>query len=148
VTCLAATLVLGGLRAFATTCCDEEARVPTCADDRAIRLAKGAHATITITVYDETDTLVDLTDHGVSFRVKLAVTDAVPLIAATVGDGITLLAQTGDTLGQAEIAIVPADTAAMDPGLYVYEVRVTEPAPGSEIHSVIRPSDLVLEAEV
>jgi hypothetical protein len=148
VTCLAATLVLGGLRAFATTCCDEEARVPTCADDRTIRLAKGAHWTITITVYDETDTLVDLTNHGVSFRVKQAVTDPTALINKSVGSGVTLLTQSGDTLGQAEIAGVPADTAAMDPGLYVYEVRVTEPAPGSEIHSVIRPSDLVLEAEV
>jgi hypothetical protein len=84
----------------------------------------------------------------VSFRVKQAVTDPTALINKSVGSGVTLLTQSGDTLGQAEIAGVPADTAAMDPGLYVYEVRVTEPAPGSEIHSVIRPSDLVLEAEV
>lgn len=121
---------------------------PSCADDRVIRLAKGAHALITVTVYDETDTLVNLDNHSMSFRVKVALGDVSAVINKTVGSGITLLAQSGDTLGQAEVDITPADIAALDPGLLVYEIRVVEPAPGSRIHSVIRPSDLVLEAEV
>jgi hypothetical protein len=148
VTCLVATAAQGGLVAFATTCCDEEPRMPTCADDRTIRLSKGAHAIITLTVFDEADERVNLTNHGVSFRVKQTLADASAAIAKTVGSGVTLLTQSGDTLGQAEVEITPADLTAMAPGLYVFEVRVTEPAPGSRIHSVIHPSDLVLDAEV
>jgi hypothetical protein len=149
VTCLAATLQLRAIVAAACLCSsdDEEPVMPTCADDRTLRVARGAHAVIRLTFWDEDDARFDLTDHEIRFRVAASLGGAVEL-TRTVGDGIELLTQSGDTIGQADLTLTPAETSSLAVGLHVYEVRITTPSPASIVHSAIEPSDLVVEAEV
>jgi hypothetical protein len=63
---------------------------------------------ITVTVYLD-EALLNLTPYSVTFR---ALRDDGTLITKTLGDGVVLLAQSGATLGQMEITILPADYPA------------------------------------
>lgn len=148
-TCLAAIAATRNFVAGADVCADEDEEpiVPTCSTDRILRVVRGTHVTVRITVYDADDARVDLTGYAMSFRVARELAGAVEF-TKTVGVGITLLTQSGDTLGQAEVALVPADTAALEVGVHRYEVRTTSPTPASEIQSVIPPAEFVVVQEL
>lgn len=118
-----------------------------------IELWKGESRTLTVTVVDpDTGFPVDLSSvdwliAAIEFQVKADVETAdPPAIAKSIGSGITLLAQTGDTLGQAEIELEPADTSTLTAGQYKYDV-VAVFDDGRRTY-VIKPSYLTLNGVV
>lgn len=107
----------------------------------------GSDQTYRITVVDANGVLVDLTGATVYYTVKQAASDAAALIAktsATVTE-IDILAQSGATLGQAEIYLVPADTSALL-GSYLYDVWVEMPS-GLQ-YAIVAPARLKVEAAI
>lgn len=68
---------------------------------------------------------LDLTGASLWFSVRRSLRDADPLIQKTVGVGIVVAAPVS---GLATISLSPADTAALAPGPYVYDVQVKEPS--------------------
>ncbi len=117
-------------------------------NDRVLRVARGEDITFRLTVVNEDDERQDLTGATITFRVKNAITDALAVIGLGVGSGITILDQTdplADTYGQANIVLAGDDTIALDPGVKVYEVRVSL---GGLVSSVVKPDDFVLYQEV
>lgn len=72
----------------------------------------GEDKTFLITVIDSAGNPTDLTPYtALEFEVKPQAGDPDPaLISKTLGSGLTLLAQTGDTLGQAHLKISSVDT--------------------------------------
>jgi len=84
----------------------------------------GDSATYRLTVTDDADARVDLTGAAIEFQVKPTLGGAdPPAIAKAVASGITLLAQSGDTLGQADITISSVDSN-LTPKLYWLDVVV------------------------
>lgn len=69
----------------------------------------GTDRIITATFYDSAGDLEDITGHTINFWAWEEGT-ALEIAKSTGGSGITILAQTGATLGQAQITIEPADT--------------------------------------
>ncbi len=113
------------------------------------QIYKGQSATFRITVTDEDGERFDLTGATLYFRVKLSVTAADPALiakASTTPAQITILAQTGDTLGQAEIYLVPSDTSALNAINYVYDVWLQKS--GGEKQPVVPVSNLVINLPV
>lgn len=89
-----------------------------------VRLVRGEDARLLVTVEDDLTERVDLT--GGTLRAGFATTAGAALaIDKSTPTGIELLAQTGDTLGQAEVVLLPADTSELAPGRYVGEVLLT-----------------------
>jgi hypothetical protein len=81
--------------------------------------------TLTVTRKD-TGARRDLTGATIEFRLKRKTTDDdPPLVWLTVGSGITLLAQSGDTLGQATLDISAAASAPLNVMNHVFTVLVT-----------------------
>jgi hypothetical protein len=100
---------------------------------------KGEDKSYLLTVVDENGDRVDITAFSIEFEVKPAAGDADPAtIAKSVGLGITILAQSGGTLGQAQIDINPSDTNGIAALLYKYDVVVIDTT--AERHVVIPPS--------
>ncbi len=84
---------------------------------------RGETRTLRLTVTDDADARVDLTAAtAIEFQIKSAPGAADPaLVAKALGDGVTLLTQTGETIGQADIVIAQGDTTdatAMPAGVY------------------------------
>lgn len=146
--CLAAEIRLRALTGTAAICNDEDPMPPSCSADRVLRVVQGTDWTVLITVFDADDNRLDLTLYEVTFHVAAAPGSTVLIAKSTTGGGVTRLAQSGDTLGQAEVAGVPADTALLTPAVMSYEVRVVGPTSAPKVESVIRPSDFVLYAGV
>lgn len=93
-----------------------------------LSLVRGESARYLVTITDEDDEPEDLTGATIYWRVKAAASDADPaLIAKSSADAseIDILDQTDpDLLGQCEVYLVPADTAGLTPGSFVFELRV------------------------
>lgn len=103
---------------------------------------RGDAATLRLTVTDDDDARVDLTGATIELQIKTAINGADPAtVSKAIGSGITLLAQAGDTLGQADIAISGADTN-QTPGLFYLDVVVT-PLAGDRQH-VIAPMAITI----
>lgn len=125
-----------------------------------LRIWRGQSRVFRMTVFDvdadePTSQLADF--DSIEFQVKRATGDADPaLIAKTIGAGIELLAQSGDTLGQLEVTIDPIDTAG-DPdamptpttglveGVYKYDLWGII---GERRYLLARPADFVVEDPV
>ncbi|HUS27550.1 MAG TPA: hypothetical protein VMZ53_03550 [Kofleriaceae bacterium] len=114
-----------------------------------IELWKGESRTLTVTVvHPDTGFPVDLSAgtwqiDTLEFQIKSDVEAADPaLVSKSLVGGITLLTQSGDTLGQAEIEIDPADTQSITPGVYKYDVVAV--FTNAKRVFVIKPSDLQL----
>lgn len=94
---------------------------------------------------EETDDPVDLTGATIEFEIKAKAGDDDPaLVHKEIGDGIELLTQSGDTLGQGDFVIDPEDTAALD-GMYMYDLVVVS---GGERRYVIKPSECYIHPVV
>jgi|SRR5688572_2599419 len=107
---------------------------------------RGATKRWTITIRREVDDEpIDITAAtALEFQVKTVPGAAdPPLISKAIGTGVTIQPQTGDTLGQAIIALDGADTngAGTPAGLYHYDVVLVL---GGERHYVIAPSEFWL----
>lgn len=88
-----------------------------------ITIYKGNSKSWILTVKDSTQSPIDITGYTLEFQVKGAVDDADPaLISKSVGSGITILTQSGATLGQAQIDVIPADTANLETRVHYYDV--------------------------
>ena len=88
-----------------------------------LKLFAGESRTYRATITNEAAQPLDLSgDVVLEFQVKQSVGAADPaLISKTIGAGITLLPQTGATLGQVELALLPADTQSLA-GTYAYDL--------------------------
>lgn len=65
---------------------------------------------------------ISLTGAAVTFSIKRYTTDAVAAVTLSIGSGITLLTQSGATLGQATVFLA---ATTLDPGNYIYDVHCT-----------------------
>ena len=83
----------------------------------------GDDKTITVTVYDNDDVVVDITGATITWELSQNV-DSTALISKTVGSGITL---SDPTNGIFTIALDPADTASLS-GRYYHEAEITDAA--------------------
>lgn len=87
-------------------------------------LLAGESRVLRVTVEDETGARINLTGATIEFQVKAALGGADPaLISKFVSSGITILPQSGETVGQADIELLSEDTAALS-GTYYYDVVV------------------------
>jgi len=104
---------------------------------------KGIHWTyrLTATVKD-TGALQDLTGIPLTFAIRRKAGDT-PLVTLTVGSGITLLTQSGGTLGQADFFISGSATNALDAG--VYEATLVGTVSGLD-RLFIQPTMLLVRA--
>lgn len=114
-----------------------------------LELWKGESRTLTITVVDpDTGFPVNLSAGDwqideLEFQIKSDVEQTDPaLVSKALGTGITLLTQSGDTLGQAKVELEPDDTKTRTPGVYKFDV-VGLFANGKRLY-VIKPTDVRL----
>jgi len=101
--------------------------VRICRMGRTHSVAQGEDKVLTLTVNDSNGSPRDLTGAYVYFAIKRTDDDATQVVQYDndAGTGVTLLAQSGATLGQAEIAVAAADTTAEPVGTaLVYDVFV------------------------
>lgn len=113
-----------------------------------ISMFAGESRTLRITVTDEeSEDPIDITTAtSIELQVKKRPGDAdPPLISKSLLSGISLLAQSGDTLGQADAVLEPSDTASLR-GLYYWDVVVT--ISGSRQYVVAPTSKLTIGASV
>lgn len=90
-----------------------------------MRVIRGDTLSLRLTVTDDEDDREDLTDAEIELQVRTAAGAAGgPLIRKVVGDGIEILEQDGDTIGQADIEISSVDTDRA-PALLWLDVVVT-----------------------
>lgn len=112
-----------------------------------ICMVRGTSKTFRVTVFDDANDPVDLTGATVYFTVALTAGGAAEISkTSAVPAEILILAQTGATLGQADIFLIPTDTASLPLGLHKYDVWVE--LSGGERHPVVLPNDFRLEAGV
>lgn len=110
-----------------------------------MRVWRGDSATYVLTVTDDEDEPIDLTGMSIALQVRSAPgASGDPVIDKSVGDGITLLAQSGDTLGQATVELLSADTDK-EPGLYYLDAKVAD---GADVQHVIEPREFTIGAVV
>lgn len=95
-----------------------------CTDLNALAIPQGTSATLRFTklIAGVAATVAD--DDDLIFEVIRYPGDAeAPLISLSrLTSGVTLLAQSGATLGQFDVQLIPAHTEAMDLGRYTYHV--------------------------
>lgn len=83
---------------------------------------------------------------GLEFQVKSDTGAADPaLISKTLGAGIAVLTQSGDTIGQLEVTLNPTDTGSLAEGVYKYDLWGII---GSARYLLARPADFSVEAAV
>jgi len=88
---------------------------------------KGESKTLLLTISDSDGVRLDITGFTIEFQVKLKDGDAdPPLISKSVGSGITILTQSGGTLGQATVKIDSADTTGLTAQKHRYDVIVID----------------------
>lgn len=109
-----------------------------------MRVFRGDTLDLVLTVTDDADEPVDLTGATITLTVKPNPGDAGATFTRTVGSGITLRTQSGDTLGQADIAITSANTL-QTAGLYYVDVVVV--LAGKTQH-VVEPVEFTIGATV
>ena len=116
----------------------------SCSASLGIAVFKGTHRSFILTFIDEEGELVDLTAWtDIEVQVKWKAGDAdPPLIAKALGSGVTLLAQSGVTLGQARVDFVPDDTKLMVARVYKWDVIGIDE--DGFRHASIPPSDFDL----
>lgn len=116
---------------------------------RPLTILRGSSKTLLLTVRDKGKNLVNLTDAKIFFTIKRTIDDTDPLVRKTSANAseAVLLAQSGATLGQAQIFLTPTDTIGVDPARdYVYDVWV-ELVSGKR-YPVIKPSALDMRRAV
>lgn len=88
-------------------------------------LYKGIEWRRRITVVDAAGAAVDLTGKAIKLQLRRRTTEAA-LIERTVGSGITLLTQSGATLGQADAVIAANLTTGLEVAGHVYNVLIDD----------------------
>ena len=117
----------------------------SCLFNQSLSVYQGNSRTLRVTVYDENGDLEDLTGSTAYFTVRQKVISTATVIAkvSTTPADITILPQTGDTLGQFDVNLVPADTNALPVDApFTYDVWV-ELASGDR-YTVVPPSTFLI----
>lgn len=110
-----------------------------------IRYLRGTDRTLRLTVFDENGDRLDITGATIWFHVKATIDAGSTVLEKITPTQITILAQTGATLGQADITIDDTDLTAQAPGLLVYDVMIEL---GGVRQRVIKPANFILERGV
>lgn len=110
-----------------------------------MRVYRGDAARYRLTVTDDADARVDITGATIEVQVRTAL-GAVdpPSIGKSVGSGITILTQSGDTLGQADVVFASGDTN-IAPALYWIDVVIT--LAGDRVH-IVAPREYTISSVV
>lgn len=113
-----------------------------------LRFIRGTSKTYRVTVVDDDGERVDLTGATAHFRVKLTIDDVSAVITkiSTTPAQITILTQSGTTLGQYDVFIVPGDTSMLAPATYVYDSFVV--LASGKRYCVLEPAEFVIERAV
>jgi hypothetical protein len=111
---------------------------------RPITMMLGENRTMVATVSDANGERVDLTGCVVHFGLKASLAAETYDIQKVSSDPaeVEILTQTGATLGQANVYLVPADTASLAAGKYFYDLWVVD-ALGNQ-YALFEPSQLIL----
>lgn len=139
---------------------DDDSISGTMEEDMAVEQPKTLYLTesrvFRLTVVQSSDgERKDLTGVGLEFQIKAADGDAdPPLVSKSVGSGITLLPQTGTTLGQADIEVLSTDTGpanaswptAPPDGVFRYDVVLIDT--DTRRYYIVPPSDFHVRAVV
>ena len=115
--------------------------------DGPMSIIRGDSATYRLTITDENDDRVDLTDYEVELEIKAALDGIDPaLVSLSIGDGITLLDQ-GEpaTVGQADAELTSAQSLALTTGVLWLDVIAT--LDGDRQH-VVAPIEFVVKGTV
>ena len=112
-----------------------------------LRKVRGSTIALRLTVKDQDGQAVDLTGATAHLRVRPDPKAAPVITKSSPASGIVLASpQTGATKGQCTATIGPADTAALEPGDYVWDAWIV--TAGGDRHAVVSPSKLTLLREV
>lgn len=111
-----------------------------------IEIYRGSSKTFELEVVDAEEEVVDLTGARVVFSVKCSLSDPAPLIQKDSDKGVGEVEIAHPLTGIAEIKLVPADTRAMTPGEYIFDVWVV--LAGGTRGPVILPSPFKVVAGV
>ena len=110
-------------------------------------MVKGSSQPFRLTVFDSDNNPLYLTGTTLYFTVALTAggTAEITKTSATPSE-ILILTQSGATLGQADIFLLPADTSSLPLGLHVYDVWID--LVGGERHVIVGPDEFRLECGV
>lgn len=111
-----------------------------------ISMLIGQDKTLQLAVSNGAGSPINLTGAVVHWRMKVATSDASALISKS-SDTPAEAVVTDALKGRAEIFLVPADTASLAAGTYVYDSWVVLGGSGEQ-HPVIGPSPLILKPAV
>jgi hypothetical protein len=108
---------------------------------------RGETRELVLTVFGADNELRDLgAALAIEYQVKAAPGAPDPaLISLAIGSGITLRAQSGATLGQADIAVSSAATDALTPGTYYEEAVLVLPGTPPVRKYILGPRKLFLD---
>lgn len=120
----------------------------TCATYSPVAMKLGDDKTLLLTLTDRsTGERLNLTDYeAIELQVKPKDGDLdAPILTKALGAGITLLTQSGDTLGQAHVTIDSADTPGdgANAGIYRFDVVVVDE--NGKRRTVYGPADWIIE---
>ena len=112
-----------------------------------LSMVKGSSKTLRLTVYGEDGELLNLTGATLYFTVKNStlVTTLFAKVSSNVAQ-IEILTQSGLTLGQADVKIVPSDTSSAAAATYTYDAWAV--LSSGKRYQIIPNSSFVLTAPV
>lgn len=95
--------------------------------DQDFSMYAGDSRTLTIAVVDGDGAAVNLTGASIEWGLWSDADATTLLISKSTSSGITILTQSGDTLGKFRVTLAPADTSGLQ-GDYRHEAEVTDGA--------------------
>jgi hypothetical protein len=112
----------------------------------AFELFRGDFRIYELTVVDETDVPIDLTNAEIRYTLKKSVLSPSLIKKATAnvsGGGDDQIKIIDAARGLAEIYFKPEDTRNLKAGLYVFDIEVT--LPGNKVYTIMKDSLEILE---
>lgn len=88
-----------------------------------ITAAQGKTWSISITVRDANNALINFTGYSATWQVRSNAASTAPILSLTVGSGITL-----NSVGVITLTASAAQTAAIAASTYVHELELTDPS--------------------
>jgi hypothetical protein len=105
---------------------------------------QGATFSRTLTWRDAAKKAIDITGYTARMQVRSTADSAIVVIELTTDNG-RIDTSTSPLLGQVSLSIAAVDTAALAPGLYVYDLELVSPA--GDVNRIIE-GNFVVKAEV
>jgi hypothetical protein len=118
----------------------------SCALRTDLSILAGSSKTYRLTIYDEDGDLLDLTGSTLYFTVRNGANVQQFQKISSNPAQIEILTQSGATLGQADVKLVPSDTSALPAGEYKYDAWIV--LASSKRYAIIPPSIFRVEIPV